>query len=145
MTFTPRQPGPDIIARGEAHEEYLKRVLTERATYARGWRFIGDPGEPALSSDFSMTVGYPIAYFMDSQGFIMLTGECDFVGNFPAGTKRIFTLPLGYRPGKDIHMVEPASRVPVYIGVNGEVYGGATAASGFPDLTRLDGIRFRTN
>lgn len=143
--YVARRPSMDQVARGQAHQQALDLAVAERATYARGWRTVGGVGEPSIGSSFSNSVGEPLAFFRETEGFVVFSGQCDYTGPVDyTNYYTVFVLPVGYRPGKQLRIFEAASSAVLLINTTGEILFRLALAYNFRTV-RLDGIRFRTN
>jgi hypothetical protein len=76
-------------------------VTPVKLSKLQAWHVIGAPGQPAFHSpwtNFSPSVAGAASFRRDRDRMVHLRGSVDAGANIPGGT--IFTLPVGYRPGK---------------------------------------------
>jgi hypothetical protein len=143
--YVARRPSVEEVARDKAHADLVAVAATERAQYEQGWRFIGAAGEPGLTSEFSNSSSAPVAYFKESEGFVMLAGECTYNGPTDyANYRTVFILPVGYRPGKGLRLFEPGTGTMLLFIADGRIFFRMAPFSTFRTM-RFDGIRFRVN
>lgn len=125
-----------------------ERRMRRRAYYLRaeleGWRFVGELGQPAFNSGWSVgDIADPPAFKIDSRGVVHLRGTAHRTSG--AGV-RPYTLPLGYRPVHRIHryVQEPVTFFVFILQVceNGELIVTSIDAIGEADVA-FDSIRYR--
>lgn len=95
------------------------------------WHVVGTAGEPAYQNGWSTydAASFPIARFRkDAAGWVHLSGlvKGGTVGGPPSGT--IFTLPVGYRPSKTLHIATVGTAAFAYSHVTND--GQVTGAGG---------------
>lgn len=124
------------------------RRLRRRAYFLRaeqeGWRFVGQSGEPAFNSGWSVgEVDDPPAFTIDTRGVVHLRGTARRTSG--AGVSP-YTLPFGYRPSHRVHryVQEPVTFFVFVLQVreNGVLVVTSPDSIGAADVA-FDGIRFR--
>ena len=114
------------------------------------WHVVGAAGEPAFNADWqSYTVVDPswgsVAFRKFPDGRVMLRGFPRTVGGQAAGSS-IFTLPVGYRPPKNLLFADQAvtgtAQVRIDIGSVGTIAVGSSL--GATSWVTLDGLTFDT-